>query len=106
IAVGDPGAVRFRDVTKPDSLTRRIYRAAFIPETTNQDGYFVAINGVLAHECGHLMFGFADVYDVEVGRPIVGYWSLMDSGNLVGTIVQLPDKTELFATGLVPPSVD
>ena len=101
LGVLDSDAVIF-----PDSTTRPIDRASVIPETINQDGYYGAINGVLAHECGHNFFGFADVYDVETGRPIVGYWSLMDSGNLVGTIVALPDGTELYATGLVPPSVD
>src|SRR5439155_12314694 len=101
LGVLDSDAVIF-----PDSTTRPIERATFIPETINQDGYYGAINGVIAHECGHLFFGFSDVYDVETGRPIVGYWSLMDSGNLVGSIVALSDGTELFATGLLPPSVD
>ena len=90
----------------PDSTTRPIDRAAFIPETINQDGYYGAINGVLAHENGHNMFGFLDVYNVESGFPVVGYWSLMDSGNLVGSRVQLKDGSEIFATGLLPPSID
>jgi hypothetical protein len=30
----------------------------------------------------------------------------MDSGNLVGSLVVLPDQSEIFATGLLPPSVD
>ena len=77
-----------------------------MPETITQDGFFGAINGVLAHECGHLMFGFVDLYDVETGLPRVGLWSLMDSGNLAGSIVVLPDQTELFATGMLPPSID
>ena len=70
------------------------------------DGYYGAINGVLAHECGHLFFGFFDVYDVASGFPTVGFWSLMDYGNGVGSIILLPDQTELFAVGLLPPSID
>jgi len=101
IGVGDTDAVIF-----PDSTNIPIDRAAIIPETITQDGYFGTINGVLAHECGHLFFNFADLYDIRNGRPIVGLWSLMDSGNLVGSIVVLPDSSELFATGLLPPSVD
>jgi M6 family metalloprotease-like protein len=101
IGVGDTDRVIF-----PDSTTRPIDRATLVPETTNQDGYFGALNGVIAHECGHLFFGFADLYDIETGRPIVGYWSLMDSGNLVGSRVGLADGSEIFATGLLPPSVD
>lgn len=89
-----------------DSLNIPIDRAALVPETINQDGFFGAINGVMAHECGHLFFGFADLYDVFTGLPVVGYWSLMDSGNLVGSQVELPDGEIIFATGLLPPSLD
>jgi M6 family metalloprotease-like protein len=100
------GVVDTDVVVFPDSTTRPIDRAAFIPETNNQDGYFGAINGVLAHECGHLFFGMYDLYDISTGRPIVGFWSLMDSGNLTGARIALPDGSEIFATGLVPPSTD
>lgn len=99
LGVADSDAVITSDSTFVD-------RASFIPETINQDGYYGAINGVLAHECGHLMFGFVDLYDVETGNPRVGLWSLMDSGNLVGSIVALPGGDEIFATGLLPPSID
>ena len=30
----------------------------------------------------------------------------MDSGNNVGSTVVLPDGSEVFATGLIPPSID
>jgi M6 family metalloprotease-like protein len=101
--VTDSDAVVF-----PDSINRArpIDRAAFIPELNSQDGYYGTINGVLAHECGHNFFGFADLYNIDTGLPVVGFWSLMDSGNQVGSIVVLPDGTELFATGLLPPSID
>jgi M6 family metalloprotease-like protein len=101
IGVADSDAVIF-----PDSTNRPIDRASLIPEYTAQDGYYGAINGVLAHESGHNFFGFADVYNIETGFPVVGYWSLMDSGNLVGSLATLKDGTEIFATGLLPPSVD
>jgi M6 family metalloprotease-like protein len=81
-------------------------RAIICPETASQDGFYGALNGVIAHEMGHLLFGFADLYDVFTGRPVVGFWSLMDSGNLVGAPFQLPDGSESFAVGLLPPSVD
>lgn len=101
VFVGDTDVVVF-----PDSATRPIDRVAFVPETNNQDGYYGAINGVLTHENGHNLFGFGDVYDINSGYPVCGYWSLMDSGNLVGSRVLLRDGTEIFATGLLPPSVD
>lgn len=105
LGVTDTDRVVIRDLPSPgDSLF--VDRASVIPETANQDGYYGAINGVLAHECGHLFFNFADLYDTNTGRPIVGYWSLMDSGNLVGAVVGLPDSSQIFATGLLPPSVD
>jgi M6 family metalloprotease-like protein len=89
----------------PDSTTRPIDRTTFVPETINQDQAFGALNGVIAHENGHNFFGFGDVYDIETALPVVGEWSLMDSGNLVGARVQRPDG-EIFAVGLLPPSVD
>ncbi|MBI5709794.1 MAG: hypothetical protein HZC42_05720 [Candidatus Eisenbacteria bacterium] len=101
IGVGDTDVVIF-----PDSTNLAIDRATIVPETANQDGYYGALNGVIAHECGHLFFGYADLYDIETGYPVVGFWSLMDSGNLVGSRVALADGSEIFATGLLPPSVD
>ncbi len=105
LGVIDSDMVVFRDVETPgDSV--RVDRAAIVPETQNQDGYFGALNGVLAHECGHLFYGFFDVYDIETGQPIVGWWSLMDSGNLLGSRLTLSNGSEIFATGLLPPSID
>jgi M6 family metalloprotease-like protein len=90
----------------PDSLLRPIDRAAIVPETASQDGFYAAINGVVAHENGHNLFGFADLYNIETGFPVVGLWSLMDSGNLVGSQVELPRGDVIFAIGLLPPSLD
>ena len=104
IGVADTDVVWIHNVGAPgDSFP--VDRCSIIPETDTQDGYYGAINGVLAHECGHLFYGFFDVYDVESGLPVVGYWSLMDSGNQVGSVVQTP-VGEVFATGLLPPSID
>jgi M6 family metalloprotease-like protein len=91
----------------PDSLTRDrpIDRVCFIPETINQDDAFGAINGVIAHENGHNFFGFGDIYDINSALPVVGYWSLMDSGNLVGARAG-SSVGEIFAVGLLPPSID
>lgn len=94
------------DAVDLPGMTFLVDRAAIIPETANQDGFFGAINGLVAHENGHNLFGFADLYDIFSGRPVIGYWSLMDSGNLVGAPFLLPDGTESFAVGLLPPSLD
>ena len=102
IGVGDSDVVIFG----PDSLNRPLDRAAFVPETANQDGFFGALNGVIAHENGHNLFGLADLYNVQTGFPVVGLWSLMDSGNLAGTQVQLPNGDIIYAVGLLPPSID
>ena len=98
--VDDTDRVIFSDTT-----LRPIDRCTFVPETINQDQAYGALNGVIAHENGHNFFGFGDVYDIETALPVVGLWSLMDSGNLVGARVQRPDG-EIFAVGLLPPSVD
>jgi M6 family metalloprotease-like protein len=115
IGVADSDRVVFRDSTicNPDAdpadpLARYcpIDRAVILPELAAQDGYYGAINGVIAHESGHNLLGLADLYNVDTGYPVVGYWSLMDSGNLLGSLVTLKDGTEIYATGLLPPSVD
>ena len=105
IGVSDTDVVWIHNVGAPgDSFP--IDRASILPETETQDGYYSAINGVVAHECGHLFYGFFDVYDIESGLPVVGYWSLMDSGNQVGSLVGLANGDTIFATGLLPPSID
>ncbi len=76
------------------------------PETIRQDGFDGTINAVFTHEFGHLVFGFRDVYDVVTGLPTVGYWSLMDTGNLVGNSVTFPNGTAVYAVGILPPAVD
>ncbi len=101
IGVADTDVVIF-----PDSTNRPIDRATIVPELGGQDGYYGAINGVIVHESGHNLLGLADLYNVDTGYPVVGYWSLMDSGNLLGSRVTLKDGTEIYATGLLPPSVD
>lgn len=115
IGVADSDRVVFRDSTicdpdadPEDPLARYcpIDRAMIVPESAAQDGYYGAINGVLAHEAGHNLLGLADLYNVDTGYPVVGYWSLMDSGNLLGSLVTLKDGTEIYATGLLPPSLD
>lgn len=83
-----------------------VFSAIIGPESIRQDGYEGTINAVYAHEHGHLVFGWRDVYDVQSGLPTVGYWSLMDTGNLVGNAVQLPNGNAVYATGILPPAVD
>ena len=86
-----------------------VFGAAILPETANQDGNFAALNAVIAHEHGHNIFGWRDVYDVFSGFPVCGYWSLMDTGNLVGTTVITgtgADQKTFFAIGIVPPLAD
>jgi len=101
IGVADTDAVALGP-TKADT----VFSAVIAPETIRQDGYEGTINAVLAHEFGHLVFGWRDVYDVQSGLPTVGYWSLMDVGNLVGNAVTLPSGTAVYATGILPPGVD
>jgi M6 family metalloprotease-like protein len=101
--VDDTDRVIFPDSSNRD---RPIDRTTFIPETINQDEAYGTLNGVIAHENGHNLFGFGDVYDIETALPVVGFWSLMDSGNLVGArFARVPGDT-IFAVGLLPPSVD
>src|SRR6185503_5262001 len=101
IGVADTDAV----VLGP-AKTDTVFSAIIAPETIRQDGYEGTVNAVYAHESGHSIFGWRDVYDVQSGLPTVGYWSLMDVGNLVGNAVTLPSGTAVYATGILPPAVD
>jgi M6 family metalloprotease-like protein len=103
IFVDDTDRIVFPDSSNRD---RPIDRCSFLPETINQDDAFGAINGVVAHENGHNMFGFGDVYDIETALPVVGFWSLMDSGNLVGAKLATARGDTIFAVGLLAPSID
>jgi M6 family metalloprotease-like protein len=83
-----------------------IFGCTIGPETIRQDGYEGTINAVYTHEFGHLVFGYRDVYDVVSGLPTVGYWSLMDTGNLLGNSITFPNGTAVYAVGILPPAVD
>ncbi|MGH7725227.1 MAG: hypothetical protein ACREOU_07325 [Candidatus Eiseniibacteriota bacterium] len=101
IGVADSDAVALGP-TKQDT----VFAAVVAPETIRQDGYEGVINAVLAHEFGHLVYGYRDVYDVVSGFPTVGYWDLMDVGNLVGNAMPLGNGGVIYLIGLLPPSID
>lgn len=83
-----------------------ICRTMVLPETTTQDDSYGAINSVIAHEFGHIL-GLWDLYNVRNGVPMVGLWSLMDSGtNLPAILVDPADDSEVAAYGVLPPSFD
>jgi M6 family metalloprotease-like protein len=103
-----PGATKRCPPVAGDTLAEYcpIGSALFLPETINQDGYYGAINAVIAHECGHLLFGLSDLYDIVNGLPVCGYWSLMDTGNLAGAVIPQDSGEDIYAVGLLPPSID
>lgn len=73
-----------------------VWESAIMPETSNQDGYTIVLNGTLAHEAGHIL-GLPDLYNTYNFFPAVGYWSIMDSGGRIGM------NTEWgWAYGLIP----
>jgi immune inhibitor A len=41
--------------------------------------------GVCAHELGHLVFGWPDLYDTDYSSPGIGNWCLMSGGSWGGT---------------------
>lgn len=99
IGVADTDVVVLGTPSAPDS----IFGAVINPESIRQDGYEGVVNAVYAHESGHLIYGYRDVYDVATGLPVVGYWSLMDVGNLLGNPITFPSGLAVYATGILPP---
>jgi M6 family metalloprotease-like protein len=84
---------------------KHIERAMVLPETTTQDGFLGALNGVLAHEFGHIL-RLPDLYNTRTGVPSVGYWSIMDSGHNIGAILVDADESEFEVFGALPSSFD
>lgn len=83
-----------------DTLTTTIV----FPETSSQDGFLVALNGAIAHEMGHQL-GLFDLYNVETFAPTVGFYDLMDSGNLASVLIGGPNSApgeEKEVIGVLP----
>ncbi len=77
-----------------------------VPETVSQDGYLGVLNGVLTHEYGHQL-GFYDMYNVLNFYPMVGMFSLMDSGeSLYGQVWDPYRETAVYVRGAIPASLD
>jgi M6 family metalloprotease-like protein len=86
--------------------TVKVGRALVLPETGSQDGRVAALNGVFAHEFGHIL-GLPDLYNIFNGVPQLGWWSLMDSGENLTVQVEDPTSGDVFyADGVFPTSLD
>jgi immune inhibitor A len=78
-ATGDPGDIWSHKWTLSAPLSTdqtRIFAYLTIPED--------ARIGVSAHELGHLLFGFPDLYDIDDSSEGVGNWCLMGGGSWNG----------------------
>lgn len=78
-ATGDPGDIWSHKWVLPSPYNAdgaRIFGYLTIPED--------AKIGVCAHELGHLLFGFPDLYDIDGSSEGVGDWCLMGSGSWGG----------------------
>jgi M6 family metalloprotease-like protein len=96
----------FEDSVAVNGGASYVHMGMVIPETSTQDGFLGALNGVIAHEFGH-MLGLPDLYDINTFFPVVGDFSLMDSGNMLQGVLEDPATGDLYAVyGLLPSSLD
>ncbi len=76
---GDPGDIWSHKWVLPeeyDADGTKIYAYLTIPENAKL--------GVAAHELGHLLFGFPDLYDTDYTSEGIGNWCLMAGGSWNG----------------------
>ncbi|GAB4330807.1 MAG: hypothetical protein Kow0037_06900 [Calditrichia bacterium] len=57
----------------------KIHNALLLPETENQDGLELGLNGILVSNFGSQL-GFLDLFSPQTRRPGVGRFGLMDAG--------------------------
>ena len=77
---GDPGDIWSHKWALPEEYTAdsgvKVYAYLTIPEDAKL--------GVAAHELGHLLFGFPDLYDIDYSSEGIGNWCLMAGGSWNG----------------------
>jgi immune inhibitor A len=76
---GDPGDIWSHKYVLPAAMAadgKQIYAYLTIPEDAKL--------GVCAHELGHLLFGFPDLYDTDNSSEGIGNWCLMAGGSWNG----------------------
>lgn len=76
---GDPGDIWSHKYVLPAAMAadgKQIYAYLTIPEDARL--------GVCAHELGHLLFGFPDLYDTDNSSEGIGNWCLMAGGSWNG----------------------
>ncbi len=96
----------FEDSVAVNGGSHYVHLGMVMPECTYQDGFLGALNGVLAHEFGHVL-GLPDLYDINTLYPVVGDFSLMDTGGMLQGVLEDPDSGDLYAVyGLLPVSLD
>jgi immune inhibitor A len=87
-----------------DSVTASVY--SMEPEYWRNGGDMTV--GVYAHEMGHAVFGFPDLYDTDYQSQGLGAWSLMAAGSWNGNLGDSPSHPDALCmciAGFVNPTV-
>ncbi len=62
-----------------DGGTGYVTNAVLVPETESKRDYEIGLNGIVAHQFGHVL-GLPSLFNTENGRPAIGKWGLMGVG--------------------------
>ncbi len=89
-------------------LNGAINEGIVMPEFASQDGFYTALNSMMAYEFGHQL-GLVDLFSTASYVTRIGYFSLMDYGSTIGAdleeVSEIEDTSVSSVYGVLPPFI-